>query len=332
SFDRPTVVLPSDINTMRAGIFCPESSTVTLCLMASSDVKIASPMAVPSASWSLSMARFAFVRSVDGGTSNDALPANDTMPTLIFGGSWSTKAFAADCTAFNRVGFTSSASIDSDTSMATMTVARSRGIFSSCVGRANATTINAMATRNAPAAACRRQPGFLGATWSSSATFVNRTAYCWRRRCNTTYIAASATTATRNHNRMGSPNVIASHLHRRRGIDRPATQEHEAHDRPQPVVVGAQHEVVRTRTADGSGDGGALLRGSHAVALAQRRVGRLDLARRAGLRIDDVQHADVGELELAAVDDLDGHHVVTHGQAAQRHRPRRRIEPVGHDD
>ena len=47
------------------------------------------------------------------------------MPRLIFGGSWLTKLVAADFTASIHVGEMSSASIDKEVSMATMTVARS---------------------------------------------------------------------------------------------------------------------------------------------------------------------------------------------------------------
>lgn len=50
--------------------------------------------------------------------------------------------FAASCAAANRVGSTSVACIDSDTSITRITVARFRGTFLSAVGPARATVKN----------------------------------------------------------------------------------------------------------------------------------------------------------------------------------------------
>ena len=61
--------------------------------------------------------------------------------------------------AASRSGATSVASIDGDTSTATMTVARSRGTRTSSVGRAKPTTSSASMARNRPAGTCRRQAG-----------------------------------------------------------------------------------------------------------------------------------------------------------------------------
>src|SRR5918999_5129165 len=87
---------------------------------------------------------------------------------------------AADLAASNRLGATSLAFIDSDTSMATMIVARSRGTFTDEAGRAHPMIIPMTAPRNSSAATCRRHPGCLGATCASRSRLVNRTVYVHR--------------------------------------------------------------------------------------------------------------------------------------------------------
>ncbi len=72
-----TVSLPSDISTMRAGggPSSPPPMTAPTVAMACSAVKIASPVAVRSASCSLSMAVLVASRLVVGETSTVAVPA-----------------------------------------------------------------------------------------------------------------------------------------------------------------------------------------------------------------------------------------------------------------
>jgi hypothetical protein len=76
--------------------------------------------------------------------------------------------------------------MDSETSMAITTVARSRGTLTGRAGRAKAVTRAIMARTNAVAGTCRRHPGRLGAMESSRARLVKRTAYSLRRSCMTT--------------------------------------------------------------------------------------------------------------------------------------------------
>jgi hypothetical protein len=71
--------------------------------------------------------------------------------------------------------------MDSDTSMASMMVARSSGCSVSTEGRAMAVPRAARLSRNAPAAACRRQPRPFGARARSRSTLVNFIAYERRR-------------------------------------------------------------------------------------------------------------------------------------------------------
>jgi hypothetical protein len=68
---------------------------------------------------------------VVGGTSVWADPANSTSPTLNFSGRLSMKLTAASWAALSRLGSTSVASIDSDVSIASISVAFSVGTVTS---------------------------------------------------------------------------------------------------------------------------------------------------------------------------------------------------------
>ena len=76
--------------------------------------------------------------------------------------------------------------MDSDTSIAIITVARSRGTRVSLVGFAIAVVSEASAISSSAKARCRRQPGRRGASVPSSSRFAKRTAYARRRSCSTT--------------------------------------------------------------------------------------------------------------------------------------------------
>ena len=66
-------------------------------------------------------------RSVVGGTITDDVPANATSATLKPAGIMLRNALVPVCAAESRLGFTSVASMDFETSITTITVARSRG-------------------------------------------------------------------------------------------------------------------------------------------------------------------------------------------------------------
>ncbi len=128
--------MPSLISTIRAGggpSWVPETDWENVSI---DDIaaKIASPVAVDSDSCSESTARLTDARSVVGDTSTAAVPANATSPRFTPGVSWSANDFAAACAAARRVGSTSVACIDSDTSITSTTVARLRGTRASAVG------------------------------------------------------------------------------------------------------------------------------------------------------------------------------------------------------
>ena len=148
----------------------------------SSEVNTASPIAVLSASdrvWSRAMTA---AWSVVGSARTAVVPEKVTTPTLKVSGSPSTNVAAAARAASSRFGATSVASIERETSIATMTVARSWGTRMSISGRAVATARVTRARTKAAAGACRRHPGRSGATESSIGREAKRTAYRCRRR------------------------------------------------------------------------------------------------------------------------------------------------------
>ena len=114
-------------------------------------------------------------RSSVGATATEALPAKVTSPTLNVSGSPSTNVRAAVAAAI-RVGSTSVARIEIDVSTATITVARSRGTSIVIMGRDRPSTRPIVTSTNATAGTCRRQPGPLPSTRSSSGSAANRTA------------------------------------------------------------------------------------------------------------------------------------------------------------
>jgi hypothetical protein len=122
------------------------------------------------------MALSTCTRSVVGATTVVAVPAKETRPRLIRSGRTSTNSLAAVCMARKRSGSMSVACIDSDTSTAITTVARSRGTRTSVLGTASDTTRVASPSATMPKARCRRHPGRLGTREPSSATLVNRAA------------------------------------------------------------------------------------------------------------------------------------------------------------
>lgn len=86
-----------------------------------------------------------------GGASTVATPENVTTPTWKVSGRSVMNSAAATRAASRRVGSTSVASMDLETSIATMTVARSCGTRISTSGRAAATVNPASATTSSAA-------------------------------------------------------------------------------------------------------------------------------------------------------------------------------------
>ena len=138
--------------------------------------KIASPIAVLSAScrWSMPAATCAW--SVVGVTSVVGVPEKDTNPRLTPAGTRSTKCLAAACMAWNRVGVMSVACMDSETSSAISTVARSLGTRARALGEPSDRMRAASARATTANAVCRRHLGRFGTTEASSDTLVKRAA------------------------------------------------------------------------------------------------------------------------------------------------------------
>ena len=113
---------------MRAGGgVSPPPITAPTVAIDDSAVKMASPVAVRSATCRLSMARLLASRFVVGETITVAVPAKAITPRLMPGVSSSTNFLEASWAALSRSGSTSVAFIDCDTSMVSITTARLRG-------------------------------------------------------------------------------------------------------------------------------------------------------------------------------------------------------------
>ena len=190
---RPTVVSPSDSSTIAPGatsssppLSSPSSSPESASWVSSRVPETrASPIAVDSASSRLSIPRSKAARSKVGATSLVTTPLNEIKPTSMSGATWSTNSRAASLAASRRLGSTSVAIIDSDTSNSTtMRPSLSVRSVDRSIGRAIATTPAAKPASCSPATTCRRQPGRCGATRSSSSTDVNRS-IVRRRQCRT---------------------------------------------------------------------------------------------------------------------------------------------------
>ena len=185
---RPRLLAPSLSSTMRAGgvSLPPALRDRSNTAMDSSEAYTASPMAVDSCNCRDLIADVTVGRSSVGDTSTLALPPKDTSPRLIWGGRLRAKSVAACLAASMRVGSTSVACIDSETSMAIITVARSRGTLTSAEGRATPTLSTDMPASSRAKVRCRRQPGRRGATLLSSSTLENRAVNLARRNCSHT--------------------------------------------------------------------------------------------------------------------------------------------------
>src|SRR5262245_42825986 len=89
--------------------------------------------------------------------------------------------------------------------------------------------------------------------------------------------------------------------------------------------------MTDTRGREHPDEPAALLGGSFGKALAELAVARVDPDLAAGLGVDQAQLADVGELLLARVADLDRQGRMATGDAEQRVAPVDRAAKVRHD-
>ena len=118
----------------------------------------------------------------------------------------------------------------------------------------------------------------------------------------------------------------------RRSSPRAPPPAQEPGERPQPVALGRERDMTHARRRERCDERAALVRGGSGEPLAQPSVARVDAKLPAGLRIDEPQLADVGELLLARVAHLDGKHGVPAREPQQRRPPVERAAEVGDDD
>jgi hypothetical protein len=149
-------------------------------------------VAVRFCAWSVSMAAFIASRSVVGATSRLAVPAKATSPRLMPGVSSSVNRLPASLAAVIRFGATSSDTIDSETSITSITTARLRGMRTASVGPAIAVVSSASAAISSAAGTCRHRVDRLGATRSSTSMLANRITRLRRARCTTRYSPITA--------------------------------------------------------------------------------------------------------------------------------------------
>jgi hypothetical protein len=138
--------------------------------MASMPVSMAEPMAVPRAVVNVSMAVRSWSPSFVGGTISWAEPENATRPMRMSSGWDATKRAAACWATVSRLGSTSTAHIERDTSSARMMEVRPTGTVTRAWGRAAASARAPTAASSRPGARWRRQRERRGTTARSNAT------------------------------------------------------------------------------------------------------------------------------------------------------------------
>ena len=124
------------------------------------------------------------------------------------GVNWSANCFAASCAAARRLGSTSVARIDCETSMVSITTARLRGIRTSFCGPAMATVSSTSEATNSIAGRWRQRLGRCGATFSRSSIFANRRMRFWRDSWTMMYSAAKPATSNRNKKNHGWAKLV----------------------------------------------------------------------------------------------------------------------------
>jgi hypothetical protein len=152
----------------------------SISAIASTDLRIAAPIVVPRPVVSPSTARSSASRSWVGATATCANPENTTSPMVVELSCLPMKSRTAFWAAASRLGSTSVAHIEPETSNATITADRETGTSAVTCGRAAASASSPIAARSSANGAWRRHGARRGAAARTSATSENRTA--WRRR------------------------------------------------------------------------------------------------------------------------------------------------------
>ena len=116
------------------------------------------PTAVPRRSSKRSIAAYSASRSMVGACTSSAAEAKATMPICTSAGWLAMNCLAASCEATMRLGSTSSARIEPETSIARITVPRDEASVITAAGRATARISTVMASSSSAGGTCRRQP------------------------------------------------------------------------------------------------------------------------------------------------------------------------------
>ncbi len=328
---------------MRAGTLAPSLAGGTV-LMASSDTKTASPMAVRSPSWRLSSAWRAASRSLVGSTRTAALPLKLTMPTFMSFGTWSRNSLAASFAAASRVGEHVGG------------LHRQRGVDGEDDGGPVGGHLGA-ALRHGEREHQHAEPEHEGS------------------RRGVALPAGAAGCHRLQQREVGELHRVL----RLAQLDGHVAGDEHGHDEEDPEAAGrgvgdredgggcGAHGVftarglgarvwrcrriptnrIRSRSQSRSvrstrwsapdlrmaaAMASRCVVAAACVPLAQLAVAGVDLGRGTGLGVGEHEGADIGERQLAGVDDLDGQDVVAHGEPAQPVGPGVLVEEVGDDD
>ena len=279
------------------------------------------------------------------------------------GVSWSANCLAASCAAASRLGATSVARIDCDTSITSITTARLRGIRTSLVGPAIA-TVNSISDstsriaeqvppaggplgrdalqqfhvgeaqhpllpgrlhddvqadqRRAPRAGTGRTTDVRSPTGSSARATV--------KSCATCHFSVSGLSLIR-HSSVLSTLRASAHRRRRAPRRRLATNLTTSAIQSRSVrsVSSGASQRRNVRATSARWAAAALAKSSRSCASMVNSRVTPDL----GVLQDDV--ADVGQFDVARVDDLDAEHLVPPGDGSQRPHPVDRAQEVADD-
>ena len=169
--------------------------------IASIDLRIAAPMVVPRPVVTASRVLSRSVLFVVGATASWANPENSTRPILVSSPCVSTNLRTAACAAASRLGSTSVAHIEPETSRARITVELEIGTSALTCGRAAATPRSPRLAMTSATGRCRRQRRLGPTAVRTRATFEYRTAAGFRRRVCQRYAASRIGTASRPRRR-----------------------------------------------------------------------------------------------------------------------------------
>ena len=133
-------------------------------------------MAVPASGDSRSIPSCSMPRSTVGITSTFGLVLKETSPIFTRFGTLSAKFDIACWAAPRRVGFTSAARIEPETSTSRTSVARWAAVLTLARGRASAVEAAARASRKSASGIQRQSGRRFGATEASTSRLVNATA------------------------------------------------------------------------------------------------------------------------------------------------------------